>query len=157
MRFDQLVDTRKLGGGCGRLNLEFKVLPARAAVKTFQLYTNFFIEVGKDVGLYVRLGGGSEAKHGRHHALASLFLDEASDVAIVGAKVMSPLGDAVRLVQHPGTNLALRQYLPQRLIAQLFRRDNEDADVAQTYTIQHVGALRHRKHAVQCRADPIMF
>ena len=57
--------------------------------------------------------------------------DETRDVAVIGAKVVPPLGKAVRLVDHPGTDMATRDRLPERPVAELLGRDQHDPGVAE--------------------------
>ena len=64
---------------------------------------------------------------------------------------MTPLGDTVRLIQHPGADFPLGQRLPQRRTAELFRRDNQNTDVTQAHTVQHIGSFGHRQQAVERR------
>lgn len=85
------------------------------------------------------LGGGGQAGDGwRRRALAfGQFGDEACGVEIVGAEVMAPLGQAVRLVEHPGADLPLLDGADDRRVAQLFGGHIEEGDVALAHPVHH--------------------
>ena len=57
----------------------------------------------------------------------------------------------MRLVQHPGADFPLGQCLPQRRTAKLFRRDNQNADITEAHTVQHIRSFGHRQQAVERR------
>ena len=116
--------------------------------KTLQLDAQLLPEVLDDVVLHAGLGGGGEAQDGRRKIITGLLPDEASHVAVVGAEVVAPTGETVGLVQHPAADFPLLQGPAQGDAAQLFRRDQQDAGVAQSYPLQCVGAFRHGEQAV---------
>ena len=74
--------------------------------------------------------------------------DETCDVTVVGAEIMPPFREAVRLVDHPGTNMATRDRLPERPVAELLGRHQHDPRVAEPNRVKRLAALRHRDEAV---------
>jgi len=64
----------------------------------------FVVEVFADLVDHLGPGGGREAGDGgwRELELSSHLADEAADVQVFRAKVVSPFGEAVRLVDYPG-------------------------------------------------------
>ena len=61
--------------------------------------------MAQDVLPHLRLGRGGQAQHRR---IGGLFADEARHIAVIRPKVMAPLGQAMRLVEHPSADLPLR-------------------------------------------------
>ena len=109
-----------------------------------------------DLRGHILLGRGGEALHGRDGDLLPFgeFTDEADGVEVIGTEVMPPFGQAVRLVEHPGADLPLADGLPEGGVAQLFRGDEQDADIAQADAFEHLAAFRQGEHAVQRGRDP---
>ena len=109
--------------------------------------------MGQNLGDHVGLGGGREAGDGGHGDALALrqFLDEAGGIEIVGPEVMTPFGQAVRLVEDPAADLTRLQHPSERDIAQLLRGAIEDGDLAQADSFQHLAALRSGQQAVECR------
>ena len=70
---------------------------------------------------------------------------------------MPPARQAMRLVQHPGADLALVQHPAHRAGAKLLGRDEQDARFAQPYPVQRIGPLGHRQQPVDghAAADPV--
>ena len=136
-------------------DVELEVLALRAAVQRAHLDAQLLAEMADDVGDDFRLGGCRQTlDQGQVTARCILrrLADEAGDVAVVRAKVLPPLRQAVRFVENPGADFALRQHLAHAAIAQLFRGDEQDADVAQPHAFEHVGTLGHRQQPVDRRA-----
>ena len=104
------------------------------------------VEIGDDVELR-RRGEAGDLRQLRAVPLA----DEARGVQIIGAEVVAPLREAMRLVEDPCGDLTVPDSLAQTRVAQLLRRDEQNADVAQPHPVQHVPALGHREEAVQRR------
>ena len=82
------------------------------------------VEAASDVVQHLRGGGGGE----RQSALGAAEPAVTGELQVVGAEVVPPLGDAVRLVDgeerdpHPGDRL------PEALVAEAFRGDIEKAE-----------------------------
>ena len=64
------------------------------------------------------------------------FADEADRIEIVGAEVVAPFRQAVRLVKDPGADLPLADGGAEGRIAQLLRRNQQDADIAEADAFQ---------------------
>jgi len=75
-----------------------------------QLDADFAFEVSQDIDNDVGLGRRGEAQYGRNRLITGFLADESADLAIIGTKILSPLGEAVRFVEHPGANFALRKH-----------------------------------------------
>lgn len=56
------------------------------------------------------------------------------------------------LIENPGTDLALAYRTPESLVAELFRRHQQDTDIAHLDLLQHVRALRHGQQAIERRS-----
>ena len=105
-------------------------------------------EVGADFVQYVRFGSGGEAADGGQVA-AVVFFDVFGGVAVVGAEVVSPFGEAVCFVEDEAVDLPLFDGGEEAGVAELFRGNEEDADVAQGDTVEDVGAFGDAAHTVQ--------
>ena len=90
--FQQLMHNIKLGCWCGLHHYEVQIVPLRSTVKTEQFDADSFAEMREYVGHHFRLGGRGEAQHRRHVVCPRPFLDEAPDVTVIGAEVMTPFG-----------------------------------------------------------------
>ena len=132
-----------------RLNYdEFEVRALAAAVEHPHLEAELLPEVIDDLFLDTGLGRRRQTQHRRNYSVFRPLADEATHVAIVGAEVMSPLRQAVGLVQHPGADLALLQGATKRHAAELLGRDQHDGGIPEPEPLQSVGPLGHRQHAV---------
>ncbi len=138
----------ELGLGRGGYDRELKIVAIGTAVEQPEADAHFLAKVLEDVIHDIRLRRRGQAEHGGYRALAGPLLDEAAHIAIVRAEIMTPFGQAVRLVQDPGANFTLRQRFAKGAVAQLFGRDNQDADIAQSNPVQDVRPLWHGKQAV---------
>ena len=123
-------------------HLEGEVVPEGAAVDQLQLDPEPAVEVVEDIAEHARLRRGREADERSRRIVAAVLADEAADVAVVGAEVLAPLREAVRLVDHPVADLALLEDGPDRRVPQLLRRDQEDGGIAHPNAVEHVMALR---------------
>ena len=150
-----LVDVRELLSSGRRHHHKLQIIATGAAIEDLQFNTEFVPEVQLDVFHHVGLGCRGQAQHGRAWLLPRVFADKASHVAIIGPKVVSPLREAMGLVQHPGTDLALIQHPAHGSVAELFRRDDEDTRVPEPDPIQRIGSLRQGQQPVDsdARAD----
>ena len=113
----------------GGQHVKVQVLAAGAAVQQLHLHVQLVPEVISYLVLDVWLGGGGQAEHRRSLA-AQVLSDEPGDVAVVGAEVVPPLGQAVRLVQHPAGDEPLLQGLFHGWGPQLLRRDDRQRRLA---------------------------
>ena len=88
---------------------------ARAAVEAAQFDAELCRESGPTMSATTS-GLAVAVRHstGGTGRVARLSLDEAADIAVVGAEIVAPLRQAMRLVEHPGADLALRQHRAQR-------------------------------------------
>ena len=132
---------RELLAPGGRHYHEVQVRAPGAAVEDRQLDTELVAKVGCDVRHHIGLGGRSQAQHGRDRVHSRLLADEPPHVTVVGPEIVSPLRQAVGLVQHPSADLALVEHPAQRTVAELFRRDDENAGVPEPHPVQGVGPL----------------
>ena len=151
---EYLVNMGQLLPAAGRHHHEFQFGALGAAVEDPQRDAQLFLEIVRDFGLDIGLGGRRETRHRRHGILSRLLTDEAPHVTVIRPEVVPPLGEAVGLVQHPGADLPLRQDPPQRNAAQLLRRDDEYAGIPQPHPLQRVGALGHGQHPVDGDTRP---
>ena len=126
---------------------EFQIGAFRSAVDDFEPTLQRPFEVLDDIVDDVVLGGGGQAEDGRG-ILSVVLGDVARDVAIVGAEIVPPLRQAVRLVHDPRADAAPRDRLPERTIAKLLRSDQDDSGVAETDVGKRLGAFRHGNEAV---------
>ncbi len=152
--FDQLKNPRELFA-CGGLNdVELEVVSLRSAVKNPHLHAQLFPEVPDDISNHFGLCRGGQALDQRQIATwagLSVLANESCDIAVVRTEVLPPFGQAVCFVKDPGADLALRKHLAHALVAKLFRRDEQNADVAEPHTIEYIRSLGHRQQAVDGR------
>ena len=66
---------------------------------------------------------------------------------------MAPFRQTVGLVEDPGADLPLADGGEKRGVAQLFRGDQENADIAEPDAFQDLGAFRHGQHAGEGGGD----
>ena len=133
----------------GRLHHhELQVGPLSAPVEDLEIDGQFFTKVVNDLGLDVGLGRGGEAQYRGDRLIPSLLSDETAHIPIIGAEVVSPLGEAMRLIQHPTADLSLIQRPPKRDTAKLLRRHDDDTRVPEPHPIQRVGPFRHGKKTI---------
>ena len=83
-------------------------------------------ELRQDVVLHERRGRGGERQHGRGTQQVQLLAEH----AVVGAEIVAPLRDAVRLVDGDEGGLALAEHLREAGNAQPLRRDEEKLQCA---------------------------
>ena len=139
-----LADMGELLAARGWHYREVEIVALGAAVEDGQLDTQLVAKVADDVlasrpasRVAVRQSSGGIG------SVAGLLADEAAHVAVVGAEVVAPAREAMRLVQHPAADLALVQRPAQGAAAQLLRRDQEDARrAAETHALQRVERAR---------------
>ena len=117
------VDVLELGGLRCWDHDEVEVGAAAAAVEHLHVDAQVPLEVVADLGPDLWFGCRCQTQHRRGALAAGSLLDEPPDIAIVGTEVVSPLGQAVGLVEHPGTDLALLQRAAYGHAAELFRGD----------------------------------
>ena len=110
-----LMDVGILLGRTGRHDTEIKIGSCGTTIETVQVDANLVLEMSHDIHDDIGLRGGCQAKHWRNRLASCLFANE----AIVRPKILPPLGKAMRLIEHPGTDLTLRQHRAQRAVAQL--------------------------------------
>ena len=133
----------------GRLDhLEGEVVAKRAAVDQLKLDAEAAFEVVEDVAHDARLGRRRQADERGKPAVAGMFADEAGDVAVVGAEILAPFRQAVRLVDHPVADLALLEDRAHRRVPELLRRDQQDGGIAEPHPVERVVALRQRQKTV---------
>ncbi len=151
---DQRIFLRRADGN----DFVVQVFPLVAAIEDAQAHAQRFLEVGTDVFDDLLLGGCGKATHWRHFfgRLGVAFADEARHIEIIGAKVVAPFGQAVRLVEHPGADPAHADGFDEGAVAELLGRNQQNAGIAEAYLVQHVAPLGHGQHAVQGRrvVDP---
>ena len=69
------------------------------------------------------------------------FVDEAGDIAVIGAEILAPFGKTVGFVKNPRADFALRQHFAHAAVAQLLRGNEQDADVAEADTVEGLKRL----------------
>ena len=138
---------------CGRHHHEAQIVPLDTTVKHLEFDAQLVTKVRDNVFFDVGFGRRRQAQHGRGRCMLT---DELRHVAIVGTKVVPPLGQAMGLVKDPCTDLALFERAANRSAAQLLRSDDQDAGVAKADAIQCVGTFRHGQQSVDghATADP---
>ena len=142
------VDVLVLGGLRCRDHDEVQVGAAAAAVEHRHVDSQVPLEVVADLGLDLWFGCRGQAQHRRCALAAGSLADEPPHIAVVGTEVVSPLGQAVGLVEHPGADLALLQRAANRHAAELFGGDQQDRGVAEPHLLERLGPLRHRQQPV---------
>ena len=152
MLAQQLADASQLRRRSDRLDREAQLGTARTAAKHRQLDSQLAPEMLDDLASHVRLGGGGEARDRRRRPLLALrqLADDAAGIEVVRSKVVPPLGQAVRLVEHPGTELSLLDRLQHGPVAQLLGRHVEDRHLAQPHPLERLAALGGRQQAGEC-------
>ena len=152
-----LTDVIELLAARGRDHIEAEVGALGATVEDRELDAELLLEVANDVFAHVRLGSGGEAEQRRDRLFTGFLADEAAHVAVVGAEVVAPARQAMRLVQHPAADLALIQRAPQGAAAELLWRDQEYARTAKADALQRSGPFGHGEHPVDGHAalDPM--
>ena len=148
IRRQYLMDVREFLAAGSRDHLEAEIRPFCAAVEDRQLDAELVPEMPRNVLDHVGLGGRGQAQRRRRGAVAGLLPDEAADIEIVGPEIVTPARQAMRLVQHPGADLALVERAPQGPGAKLLGRNYENARIAQPNPVQRIGPLRHRHQPV---------
>ena len=148
MLLQQRVDVVELRRVVGLDHDELEVRATAAAVVHTRLDAELAPEVVDDLLFDLRLGRGGEAQHGRYRPALGSLADEAAHIAVVGAEVVAPLGEAVGLVQDPGPDLALGQRSAKRHASQLLGRYQQYGGVAESQLLQGVGSFGHRQGAV---------
>ena len=106
VRGQKLVDKVEFFAAGRWHDREFQVGALSAAVKDAEINTELVTEVGADVFPHIGFGCGRQADY---LPSGCLLADKAGHVAVVGPEVVAPAGQTVRLVQHPGADLALVQ------------------------------------------------
>ena len=144
----QVVDEGKLLAARGRNDLEAQVVARCAAVEDVEFDAEPFLEVLDDLGDDRGLGGGGQAQDRGNCVVSGLVADEAADVAVVGPEVLTPFGEAVRLVEHPAADLPLIQGLSQGAVAQLLGGDEHDAGVPEAHLVESISPFRHGQQVV---------
>ena len=142
------VDVLELGGLRCWDHDEVEVGAAAAAVEHLHVDAQVPLEVVADLGPDLWFGCRCQTQHRRGALAAGSLFDEPPHIAIVGTEVVSPLGQAVGLVEHPGTDLALLQRAAHRHAAELFRGDQQDRGVAEADLLKGFGSLRHGQQPV---------
>ena len=99
----------------------------------------------EDVAHDARLGRRRQADERGKPAVAGMLADEPADVAVVGAEILAPFRQAVRLVDDPITDLALFQDRAHRRVPELLRRNQQDRGIPEPHPVERVVALRQRQ------------
>ena len=142
------MDSGELLPATRRHHDELQVGALRAAVQDLKVDAEFFLEVLDNVGLHIGLRGRGEAQDRRNRVIPRVLADEAPDVPVVGPKVVPPLREAVRLVQHPPPDRPLVEGATKRDAPQLLGRGKDDAGIPEPHVVQGIGALRHGEKPV---------
>ena len=111
-------------------------------------------QLGDDVAAHALGGGRGECVHRD----AGEFVAEAAELAVLGAEVVAPLADAVRLVDGDELDAAVAEQAAQPIAAladKPLRRDIEQAARIGTDRGDHLVALCRRQRAVQVRPPPL--
>ena len=131
--FQYVVEVGQLLDLTGWYDRELKVGPLRAPVNHIQNDAQGLLEIVDDLLLDVGLGGGREAQHRGQVFSVPPALDVAADVPVVGATVVSPLGQAMGLVQHQAPIcLCSRAPLRDRLLSCSGEMSRMDASPSRT-------------------------
>ena len=145
---DDLVYVGEFFRGSGLDDDEVQVGPLGAAVEGLEVYAHFVLEVVGYLLDDVGFGCGREAEDGGCGGVACVLLDEAADVAVVGAEVVSPLGEAVGFIQDPGAHLSLADGLAYCAVSEDFRRYEEDGGGAHPDLVECFRPFGHGQQAV---------
>ncbi len=144
---EDLLDQHQLVLLADGNDLVVQVRPLVTAGEAPQLDAEDVVKVAFQVRDDVELRGRGEARDLRQ-IVAVALVNEARRIQVIGAKVVAPLRQAMRLVEDPGGDVAIANRLAKPGIAQLLGRDEQDADVAEPDAVEHVLALGHREQAV---------
>ena len=144
-QLDQVLALLGPGGGDHAVAEVGAFVPAEKAA---QLDAEFGPEVLGEVADDFLSGRGGEAGDRGGHA-GEVLADEARDVKVVGAEVLPPARQAVRLVEHPGSDLSQAQGLGEGAVAKLFGGDQHDAGFAQANLVEGRAPFGRREHAVE--------
>jgi hypothetical protein len=68
--------------------------------------------------------------------------DEARHVKIVRPEIVPPLGEAVRLVKHPGADFPILESVGKGSTAKLLRRHEDQPKITQSQFLKHGLALK---------------
>ena len=95
---------------------------------------------------HVQLGRGREACDRSDVDALTLrkLLNEPSGIEVVGTEVMTPLGDAVGLVEYPGGDLPLFDGRFKGLASELLGSNVQERVLAEPDPFQHIAAFDHR-------------
>ena len=93
------------------------------------------VEAAADVGEHLRRGGGGQGQG----ALGAAELGEVGQLQVVGAEVVAPFGDAVRLVHREQRHRNPRDRLAEALVVEALGSDVEEAQRALAQVV-HDGA-----------------
>ncbi len=108
-------------------------------------------ESRRNVGDDRRRGGRGE----RQHALGAEFARPLGQLQVVGAEVVAPLGDAVRLVDGEERDPRARELREEALVVEALRRHVEQLSEPPRGAARRSRAARRREARVEpCRLDP---
>jgi hypothetical protein len=74
------------------------------------------------------------------------FADKADGIEIIGTEIVPPFRQTVGLVKDPGPDLPLADQTDKGTVTQLFRRDIENADIAQADAFLDRAPFRQGEH-----------
>ncbi|MFM1944563.1 MAG: hypothetical protein RI897_3545 [Verrucomicrobiota bacterium] len=133
------------------LDFEAEVSAFDATFEELEVACGFGFEVGDNFVADVAFSGGGEAGDGGYRGILGLgeFADEASGVEVIGAEVVSPFGEAVGFVEDPATDFALGDGILEGAVAELFRGDIEDGDIAGADAAEDIGAFGGGEESVE--------
>ncbi len=148
---EQRMEARVFFSARHGLHLEPQVITFNSAAEYLQLHAQVGAEMVDYFRLDILLGGCTEAldRWKKTLVLGGELLDETGRIEIVGPKVVSPLGKAVGLIEHPAADLAVADGVAERAVAQLFRRHIEDAHIPQSNALEDLSPLRSREKSAQ--------
>ena len=101
------MDVRELLAGTRLHHHEIQIGTLCSAVEDSQSDAELFLEVVHDFRHDIGFGGRGQTQDRRHRLLPYRFTNEAPNVAIVRAEVVSPLRETVGLIENSGTDLTL--------------------------------------------------
>src|SRR5690606_26183452 len=137
---EDLLDVLALRGVAHRHDDVLEILPLVPAEEALQLDAQLGAEVLDQVIDDIGFRRGREAGHGRRLA-GEVLADEARDVQVVGAEIVAPLRQAMRLVEHPGGDLAKPDRVDETPVAELLGGHEHDPGVAQPDPVERARAL----------------